>query len=370
MGDCATRGQAKTKLAYAGTVTNTSEYVTKDEVIAWGGDASYLNKYISGNELVALEDIILAITGDTVYISYSFPDSPSVPKTNFLNVTLIGDILGQQDVVLGSIKISGTIPHVDTLTFGGQLSAEITGTYLGTLLYKVKEMTISGLDEENNNASVNYDCYINYVDIYSVRNGEPDVYLKMTVSRTNSDFKDSPFTFLIGYNNVLESFQLKFNCRDHVKLQPAQEGNYLTIVSTYDQGIVMFQQSISFIRSASSSQYGEGLLMRNIPNSRNFRAPLLSNVFDRETPADNRVDIIKFVNENKEKYNIYIDDFSVLAIPPTGGDYIAIVNKQAVGRWSNTITQANSINFIIPQAYLKYNFNIILTTHRAFAPTV
>lgn len=58
MGDCATRGQAKTKLAYAGTVTNTSEYVTKDEVIAWGGNSSYLNKYISGNELVALEDIV------------------------------------------------------------------------------------------------------------------------------------------------------------------------------------------------------------------------------------------------------------------------------------------------------------------------
>lgn len=370
MGDCATRGQAKTKLAYAGTVTNTSEYVTKDEVIAWGGDASYLAKYISGDELVALEDIILVITGDTVYISYTFPDSPSVPKTEFLNVTLIGDILGEQNVVLGSIKITGTIPHIDTLTFGGQLSAEITGTYLVPLLYKVREMTISGLDEENNNAPVNYDCYINYVDIYSVRNGEPDVYLKMTIVRTNSDFKDSPFTFLIGYNNVLESFQLKFNCRDHVKLQPAQEGNYLTIVSTYDQGITMFQQSIQFMKSGDSNVYSEGLLMRSIPNSRNYKAPILSDIFTRTTPADNRIDIIKFINENTPKYNIYIDDFSVLAIPPTGGDIIAIVNKQAVGRWSNTIVQNNSINFIVPQMYLNYNFNIILTTHRAFAPTV
>lgn len=61
MGDCATRSQAKIKLAYDGNISNNgnpSEYITKDEIIAWGGDASYLDKYISGKELVALEDIV------------------------------------------------------------------------------------------------------------------------------------------------------------------------------------------------------------------------------------------------------------------------------------------------------------------------
>lgn len=56
MGDCATRQEAATKLN-KGTVTSPNEYVTKKQVIEWGGDSASLNKYNGDYELIDYNDI-------------------------------------------------------------------------------------------------------------------------------------------------------------------------------------------------------------------------------------------------------------------------------------------------------------------------
>lgn len=206
MGDCATRGQAKTKLAYAGTITNTSEYVTKDEVIAWGGDSSYLNKYISGNELVALEDI-------------------------------------------------------------------------------VKKISIS-------------------------------------------------------------------------------PQRVMTVISSYQQAVVGFEQRVIF--DVNTIPFSLILNFKPIRNTRNFVAEIPHDIFEVRPDTDQVTSLYEIMPYQELSVNIYIDYFSVAAVPVTGGTAIPIVSNRAIGKWSNALNKSNDIKFTIPKEYVNHSINIILGTHRAF----